>query len=99
MSSTHEMTSEQERILQEMVDETYDQFLDVVSQGRNIDKNDLRPIADGRVYTARQAKENGLIDEIGMLDDAINEVANMSGLSNPSVVEFVNNDFGFLNAF
>ncbi len=34
MSSTHEMTSEQERILQEMVDETYDQFLDVVSQGR-----------------------------------------------------------------
>ena len=56
MSSTHEMTSEQERILQEMVDETYDQFLDVVSQGRNIDKNDLRPIADGRVYTARQAR-------------------------------------------
>lgn len=99
MSSTHEMTDEQRRILQEMVDEVYDQFLDVVSQGRNIDKKDLKPIADGRVYTARQAKEVGLIDEIGELDDAINEVADIAGLSNPSVLEFTSNDFGFLSNF
>lgn len=99
MSSTHEMTDEQKRILQSMVDEYYDQFLDVVSQGRNIDKNELKPIADGRIYTARQAKEVGLIDEIGELDDAINEVAGMAGLSDPKVLQFTHSDFGFLSIF
>lgn len=99
MSSTSEMTDEQVRIMQSMVDEMYDQFLDVVSTGRSIDKKDLKPIADGRVYTARQAKENGLIDEIGTLDDAIDGVANMAGLANPAVLQFNNNDFGFLSNF
>lgn len=99
MSSTHELTTEQARIIQAMIDESYEQFLDVVSTGRNIDKKDLIGIADGRVYTARQAQKNGLIDEIGSLDDAIDEVANMAGLADPSVLQFNYNDFGVWGSF
>lgn len=99
MSSTHELTTEQARIIQAMIDESYEQFLDVVSTGRNIDRKDLIGIADGRVYTARQAQKNGLIDEIGSLDDAIDEVANMAGLADPSVLQFNYNDFGVWDSF
>ncbi|MCR5624630.1 MAG: signal peptide peptidase SppA [Lachnospiraceae bacterium] len=64
-----EMTEEQKEILQSMVDEAYDQFTGIVSEGRNMDINTVKKLADGRIYTALQAKENNLIDEIGSLDD------------------------------
>jgi protease-4 len=65
-------TPEQEKILQDMVDDMYARFLEVVAAGRpNIPQEKLRMLADGRIYTAKQAKEAGLIDEIGNVDDAI----------------------------
>lgn len=63
-SSGLEMTDEQRKILQGMVDESYEQFTSIVEEGRNMDINTVKPIADGRIYTAKQALNLGLIDNI-----------------------------------
>ncbi|MDE6567418.1 MAG: signal peptide peptidase SppA [Lachnospiraceae bacterium] len=65
-----DLTDEQYDILQSLVDEAYDQFIDIVSGSRSMDKDKLKPLADGRIYTAKQAADNGLIDEVGSLQDA-----------------------------
>lgn len=59
------ITKEHREILQSMVDEAYGQFLGIVAKGRKISEDKLRPIADGRIYTAKQALDVGLIDKIG----------------------------------
>lgn len=59
-----DMTEEQEAIMQSMVDEAYDQFVEIVADGRGMDDAAVRKLADGRIYTAKQALENGLIDVI-----------------------------------
>lgn len=63
------LTDEQRQIMQSICDEGYNQFLDVVVQGRNMDKNTVQNLADGRIYTARQAQEAKLIDSTGSLED------------------------------
>ncbi len=63
-SSGSELTEEQRQILQSSVNEAYEQFLGIISEGRNMDVETLRPIADGRIYTAKQAMDLGLIDQI-----------------------------------
>ena len=65
------LTDEQRAILQSMVDEDYERFLDIVQEARGIDRAKLRKIADGRTYTATQALNNGLIDEIIECDDSL----------------------------
>lgn len=59
-----ELSEEQRAILQAMIDESYDQFVEIVATGRHMDENTVRKLADGRIYTVKQAKENGLIDEV-----------------------------------
>ena len=51
-----DLTQEQRDILQGLVDEAYDQFVDIVSKGRNLDEAKVRELADGRIYSAKQAK-------------------------------------------
>ncbi len=63
-ASSLPVTEEQDKIFQSLVDESYEQFLNIVSEGRNIDKDTLIPIADGRIYTAQQALDLNLIDGI-----------------------------------
>ena len=64
-----DLTGEQRDILQSLVDEAYDQFAGIVSEGRGLDINTVKKIADGRIYSAKQAKEKGLVDEIGSEDE------------------------------
>lgn len=64
-----DLTDEQYKILQSLVDEAYDQFVGIVSTGRKIDESTVRKLADGRIYSAKQAKEKGLIDEIGSIEE------------------------------
>ena len=65
------LTEEQRAILQSTVDECYERFLDIVQDARGINRNQLRKIADGRTYTATQALNNGLIDEIIECEDSL----------------------------
>lgn len=73
-SPTEKLTAEQKKILQGLVDEAYEQFTGIVSKERRIPLPETKKLADGRVYTARQALKNGLIDEIGTLDDVIKAI-------------------------
>ena len=71
-SPLHELSEEEQVVLQQIIDGFYEQFLGVVEKGRpDIDKAKLRQLADGRVFTAQQAHTEGLVDRIGYADDAI----------------------------
>lgn len=63
------MTEEQIEIYQSQVNECYEDFVGKVSEGRNMSVEEVKVLADGRTYTAKQAKENGLIDEISLFAD------------------------------
>ena len=65
---------------QDVVDNSFGQFLDVVSKERKIDKEKLLPNANGRVFTGLQAKELGLIDSLGTFEDAIRITSKMAGI-------------------
>ena len=63
------MTDEQIAVYQEQVDEYYNKFVGIVAEGRGMAEEDVKTLADGRVYTANQALENGLVDEISLYED------------------------------
>jgi protease-4 len=82
-----ELTPEEEEIMQGMVDEYYEQFVDVVAEGRGLSKEEVRNLATGQIYTGTEAKELGLVDELGDLDTAINSALELTGLET-AVVEY-----------
>ena len=89
-STFREMTSEEEAVFQSVVDELYQKFLDVVLEGRNelLSQEQLKAIADGRIYTAGQALELKLIDEIGYFDTAFEKAKQMAGIRNAKLVTY-----------
>jgi protease-4 len=79
---------EERAILQGVLDDVHDQFIKAVAEGRKILPDDVRKLADGRVFTGRQAVEKGLVDELGNLDDAIKAAAKLAGIKGePEVVD------------
>lgn len=86
-SYTEELTKEQQEILKSLVDEAYDQFVGIVAEGRKMKVEEVKKLADGRIYTAKQAKENGLIDEIGTFDEAVAEMKKTYELDGCTVQE------------
>jgi len=82
-----ELMPEEEEIMQEMIDEYYEQFIDVVAEGRGLSKEDVRDLATGQLYSGAKAKELGLVDELGDLDTAINLAAELAGIEAP-IVEY-----------
>lgn len=82
------LTDEQRAILQSIADECYDQFTQIVSQERGIKIEDVRKLADGRIYTAKQALELKLIDKISNLQEMLDELKLAVGNQNISVVKF-----------
>lgn len=80
--------SERERMIV-LIDHTYDAFLSRVSEGRKMPIDDVRKIAKGRAWTGEQAKEIGLVDELGGLDVASDEAAKLIGLENSSDINLV----------
>ncbi|MBM7866538.1 signal peptide peptidase SppA [Heliobacterium gestii] len=88
-SSARDMTPEEREILQGMVNDIYAQFIDVVAEGRKMPVERVRALADGRVFTGRQAKELGLVDELGNFYDAVALAASMAGIQGkPQIEEF-----------
>lgn len=76
-----DMTEEQRKIMQGLVDEAYDQFVGIVSSGRGMDESTVRALADGRIYTAKQAQDNGLVDEITSYEEAQDAFVSANALS------------------
>jgi protease IV len=75
-----ELTSEEEYILQELIDTSYQQFVETVARGRNLEVETVKSFADGRVFTGQQALELGLVDRLGTEEDARRWVAELAGL-------------------
>lgn len=98
-SSYQEMTDEERAIWQSLVDEAFDQFVSIVAEGRNLDTAYVYEIADGRILSANQALELGLIDEIGGVDDAYYEMMDEIEEYNVDLVdvEYVNNNSALYN--
>ena len=71
MSSDRPITPEEQAILQNIVNEIYEQFVTTVAVGRKMEESKVKSLADGRVYTGLQAKNLGLVDEIGDYYDAL----------------------------
>jgi len=71
---------EERKILQGVLDDVHNQFIQSVAEGRNIPVEKVREIADGRIFTGRQAVEVGLVDRIGNLQDAIKEASTLAGI-------------------
>ncbi len=76
-SMFREATPEEQQKEQELVDDLYDQFLDVVAEGRGMEKDRVKAVATGEVYTARRCAELGLVDELGDLERAIDLAAEL----------------------
>ncbi len=81
------MTERDRHLLQGLVDDVYGQFVEAVAAGRGIPVERIRTIADGRIYSGRQAKELGLVDELGDLDAAIAAAGKLAGIpGKPEVI-------------
>ena len=87
-SPTREMTPDERKLLQAMIDDSYEQFVAAVSEGRKMPVEEVKQLADGRIYTGRQAKDNGLVDKLGDLQDALDAAGEMGGIGkNPRVLK------------
>ena len=84
---SREMTPEERAYLQTMIDNVHQQFVRDVARGRRMQEEEVREVADGRIFTGEQAKELGLVDELGNLRDAINAAAKLAGIEGePKIV-------------
>jgi len=86
-SPYREFTDIDKAYYQDLVDDVYEQFMTAVSESRQIDISDVEKISDGKVYSGRQALKLGLIDHLGTLQDAIDDLTHQLGLSDkPQIV-------------
>lgn len=86
-SMSRPMTEDERKLLQEVLGNVYEQFVDAISEGRGLDKAEILPLADGRIFSGDQALEYGFVDRMGDLDDAIRLAARMAAIEGrPSVV-------------
>ncbi len=77
---TRTMTPAEKQLLQGVIDDVYQQFVDAISRGRKLNTEKVRAIADGRIFSGKQAKELGLVDELGGLERALEIAADMVGI-------------------
>lgn len=85
-SPSREITPEEEAMLRALVNDMYGQFLQVVAESRGIPEEEVLKLADGRIFSGKQAKELNLIDELGNLEDTIEQAAKMAGIKGDPVV-------------
>ncbi|HYW68693.1 MAG TPA: signal peptide peptidase SppA, partial [bacterium] len=86
-SYSRQMTDEERALLQETIDDIHAQFVEAVAQGRGMDYDAVAALADGRIFSGRQALEAGLVDRLGTLEDAIDVAARMGGIEGEARVQ------------
>ena len=87
-SPFRKMKPEERAFFQQLIDDVHDQFIQAVSEGRGIPEDEVRRLADGRIFTGQQALELHLVDDLGNLQDAIEIAAEIAGIEGePKIVE------------
>ena len=85
-SPMRDMTPEERKLLQTLIDDSYDQFVGAVAEGRKMSVEEVKTLADGRIYTGRQAFNNKMVDKLGDLQDALDMAGEMANIGkNPRV--------------
>ena len=85
--ATRSLSEEDREILKRVIDDVYEQFVSAVASGRNLPLEKIKRLADGRIFSGKQAVELGLVDGLGNLQDAISEAAKMTGIEGePKIV-------------
>jgi len=74
------MTEEEKKLLQSVLDSVHEQFIRAVAEGRNLPVEKVRELADGRIFSGEQARELGLVDELGNLEDTLALAATLAGI-------------------
>ena len=92
-SPFREMTVDERKIMQDVIDNVNQQFIQAVAEGRKLDRNKVAGIADGRIFTGEQAQRLGLIDRIGNLQDAIDITAQMVGIEGKPTILYPRQKF------
>lgn len=88
-SPFREMTEEEKKIWQDIIDEAYQEFVEIVAEGRHLPKEEVRKLADGRIYTGRQAHKLALVDELGDFSSALELASELGGIEGkPRVIEY-----------
>jgi protease-4 len=82
------VTPEEKKIFQGIIDNLYERFVSLVATERKMPPELARKLADGRIYTGREARDAGLIDDIGYLDDAFNRAKSLAGLDQATIVTY-----------
>lgn len=88
MNPVRDLTEDERKILESMVQNSYSQFIKVIAEGRDIAASEVREIADGRIYDGRQAMDHDLIDEFGYLEDTIEQLKEDLNMKNAQVIEY-----------
>lgn len=98
-SATRPETEQDHAVLQAYIDNAYNRFVKVVSEGRNKSEDEVKKVADGRIYDGVQAKEAGLVDEIGYPTDALAAMRKDLDLQDAELVEYSTSSTGFGNTW
>ncbi len=91
------LTPEEKEILQTVLDDVHDQFIEAVSEARGMEYEVVRKLSDGRIFTGRMAKELGLVDELGNLEDAIILAGKLAGIKGEPEVVYKEKEFSFID--
>jgi protease-4 len=84
-----ELEQQEREILQSYVDESFDQFVQIIVEGRGLSEDRVREVADGRIYSGKQAKELDLVDELGDLEQAAEISRERANIEEARVVRYV----------
>jgi protease IV len=84
-----DLTEEQRQILESLMNESFNEFVRIIVEGRGLSEADVRALADGRIYSGRQARDLNLVDALGDLQDAVDKAAELGGIvGEPRIIEY-----------
>lgn len=88
LNGSREMTDAERKLLQNMVNDSYERFVKVVADGRGMSKKEVKEIADGRIMNGAQAVDAGLVDQLGYSEDALQQLMKDNHLEDAEVYEY-----------
>ncbi len=87
-SPFRDMTPEERQYFADLINDFHERFVSLVAEGRKLEVEKVRELASGKIYTAQQSLDYGLIDQIGYFDDAVAKAKELAGLKNPTMIQF-----------
>ena len=88
LSGTRDMTDEEKKYIQDMVLQTYEKFFKIVSDERKIPAEELKPVADGRVISGKDALKAKLVNQLGLVEDAYDKARELGGAPSAAIVRY-----------